>query len=69
MARIKQSMKVLDWLRTHGELTTREAVTELNVMSVAKRIEDLRKEGHVIKTEYRTTPTGARYGVYKLITE
>lgn len=62
-----QRDRILDYLRKHGELTTREAVTVLNIMSAPKRIEELRKSGVAISTTYRTTPSGARYGVYKLI--
>ena len=61
-----QAALVLDWLKRYGEITTREAVTELNIMSLAKRIEELRKRGHIIETEYRKSPSGARYGVYSL---
>ena len=66
--RQKQTERVLHWLETRGELTTREAVTELNIMSLPKRIEELRREGCAIKTEYRKSPNGARYGVYTLMT-
>lgn len=68
MARNKrtQAALVLDWLNKYGEITTREAVTELNIMALAKRIEELRKRGHIINTEYRKSPSGARYGVYSL---
>ena len=59
MANRTQRDRVLDWLRTHGELTTREAVLELNIMSLPTRIE-------VIRMEYRTSSNGARYGVYTL---
>ena len=62
----KQTERVLEWLETRGELTTREAVLELNIMSLPKRIEELRKDGNAIKTEYRTSANGARYGVYML---
>ena len=67
MANKTQRDRVLDWLRTHGELTTREAVLELNIMSLPKRIEELRKSGHAIRTDYRVTANGARYGVYSLV--
>lgn len=68
MASVKtQRDRVLEWLYKHGELTTREAVIELGIMSLPKRIEELRKSGHDIKTDYRTTANGARYGVYSLI--
>lgn len=68
MASVKtQRDRVLEWLYKHGELTTREAVIELGIMSLPKRIEELRKSGHVIKTDYRTSASGARYGVYSLV--
>ena len=62
----KQTAIVLDWLQTNGELTTREAVTELNIMSLPRRIMELRRAGYDITMEYRTSPNGARYGVYSL---
>ena len=67
MKRAKQTDLVLGYLKTFGELTTREAVTELNIMSLPKRIEELRKSGVAIRTEYRTSANGARYGVYSLV--
>lgn len=68
MASVKtQRDRVLEWLYKHGELTTREAVIELGIMSLPKRIEELRNSGHAIKTDYRVTASGARYGVYSLI--
>lgn len=66
MKRITQMEIVLDYLLTHGELTTREAVIELNIMCLPKRIEELRKAGVAIRTTYRTSANGKRYGVYKL---
>lgn len=61
-----QRDKVLSYLRTHGTLTVREAVTELNIMSVPKRIEELRKAGHPISLKWVLTDNGSRYGVYTL---
>lgn len=61
-----QRDKILSYLRTNGTLTVREAITELNIMSAPKRIEELRKEGYVIPLEWRQTATGSRYGVYRL---
>lgn len=66
MANKTQRDRVLEWLRTNGELTTREAVAELNVMSLTKRISELRRDGIVIRTEWRKSSTGAKYGVYSL---
>jgi predicted ArsR family transcriptional regulator len=61
-----QRDKVLSWLKRNGSLTVRDAVTELNVMSVPKRIEELRKMGYPITLEWKQTETGSRYGVYRL---
>lgn len=61
-----QKRRVLDWLKTHGTLTVREAVTELGIMSVPKRVEELRKAGYPIGLYWATSSTGARYGVYIL---
>lgn len=62
-----QTDAVLSWLRTKGELTSRDAFIELNIVCLPRRIKDLRNEGHRIKTEYRVSETGKRYGVYSLI--
>ena len=66
MKRAKQTDVVLGYLKTVGELTTREAVIELNIMCLPKRIEELRKSGVAIRTDYRTSANGKRYGVYSL---
>ena len=65
-SKMKQTAVVLDWLQRNGELTNREAVVELNILSLPKRIEELRKSGHKIVTTYRKSTTGAKYGVYTL---
>ena len=67
MKKITQCDKVLEWLLFKGELTTREAVTELNIMSLAKRVEELRKAGHRIGLYYKRSTNGAKYGVYYLV--
>lgn len=67
--KVTQRQRVLDALTKRGELTTREAVTEMNIMSLPKRVEELRKTGYPITLEWRTSQSGARYGVYKLIQE
>lgn len=61
-----QRDEVLRWLIRNGELTTREAVTELNIMSLPRRIMELRRAGVNIDMTYRTSPNGSRYGVYTL---
>lgn len=64
--KVTQRAAVLNWLQSHNELTVREAVMDLGIMSLPKRIEELRKAGHTITTTYRKTKSGARYGVYQL---
>ena len=66
MAKITQKDTVLNWLMTRGELTTREAVLELNILCLPKRISELRREGYPISIKYRTTQSGKKYGVYRL---
>lgn len=65
--RLSQNDRVLIWLRSRGELTTRQAVMELDIMCLPKRISELREQGHVIDMTYRTSLNGARFGVYTLI--
>ena len=65
--KINQRARVLNWLQTHDGLTVREAVTELNIMSLPRRIMELRRAGNKITMTYRTTPNGTKYGVYTLV--
>ena len=69
MKKTTQCDKVLAWLLFKGELTTREAVTELNIMALQRRIKDLRDKGHNIVMRYEKTPSGNKYGVYTLVRE
>jgi len=66
MKRISQNEKVLSWLKVYGELTTIQAVEELHILSLPRRIKDLRQAGHDIQMNYRTSLNGMRYGVYTL---
>ena len=68
MARNKTTQRdeVLRWLIRNGELTTRDAVMYLNIMSLPRRIMELRRSGIQIDMTYRTSASGARYGVYTL---
>ncbi len=66
MNKIKQTELVLSYLREHGELTTIKAVEELHILSLPRRIMELRRAGHNIVLTYRTSPNGRRYGVYAL---
>lgn len=64
--KMTQRQRVLERLRNRGTLTTMEAVTEMGIMSLPKRIEELRKAGYPISMKWEQTPAGARYGIYML---
>ena len=64
-----QKAEILSWLRTRGGLTVREAMLELNINSAPKRIQELKQDGYKIRTDYKTAPSGKRYGVYTLVEE
>ncbi len=67
MEKVKQTEIVLSYLKVYGELTTMQAVEELHVLSLPRRIMELRRAGHNIVMEYRyNEKTGKRYGVYSL---
>lgn len=60
--------KVLDYLYSHSGLTTRQSVTELNIMNVQDVIMRLRRFGYPIEKEWKTTPNKKRFAIYKLNT-
>ena len=45
-----QCEKILKYIEDHGSITARQAY-KLGIMRLASRISDLRREGHLIKTE------------------
>lgn len=61
-----QCSVVLDWLKNRGELTNRQAVTELNILALPRRVMELRDAGYNIDMTYRVSKNGSRYGVYTL---
>ena len=61
-----QEDRVLQYLRDHGGITTMEAVRELCIMNPQQRILKLREMGYNIVTEWKVSPAGARYGIYRL---
>ena len=67
MKKENQKDKVLKWLNRYGEITTMEGFIDLGITCLPRRIKDLRHDGYEIKTEYRKTSAGTRYGVYTLI--
>ena len=69
MTKQTQRDSVLKWLETRGTLTTREAVTELGIMALPRRIFELKAEGYPIVKTWEKTANGNRYGVYRLLRE
>ena len=67
----KQTEKILDYMRTHGSITPLEAMIELNCMRLASRISDLKKEGHVIRSEMssytRSDGTKSHFKKYSVV--
>lgn len=61
-----QCSVVLDWLKNRGELTNRQAVMELNILALPRRVMELRDAGYNIDMTYRVSKNGSRYGVYTL---
>ena len=62
----KQTDLVLGYLKAFGSLTTIQAVEELHIMALARRVMELRRAGYQIDMEYKTSENGNRYGVYTL---
>lgn len=55
-----QNSLVLDWMREHGSITSRDAVMELGIQRLAARIHELRASG--IDIRGRTESGVNRYG-------
>ena len=64
--RTTQRDKLLSYLKQNGSITVRDAIFDLNINSPAKRIQELREMGYVIKTDWIVTDKRTRYGVYRL---
>lgn len=64
-----QCDKVLEYMKSHGEITQREAFF-MGIQRLASRICDLRKSGIVIESELRTVrnhdKTTSNIAVYRL---
>ena len=66
-----QCMRILDYMRQFGSISTLEAFNDLGVARLASRIHDLKGQGYNITSETKTSKN--RYGentsfkVYKLV--
>lgn len=50
-AKPTQAERILDYMGEFGGITQIEALRDLGCMRLASRISDLRKQGHIIKSE------------------
>ncbi|MDL2294071.1 helix-turn-helix domain-containing protein [Ruminococcaceae bacterium OttesenSCG-928-D13] len=57
---MSQRERVLEYMQMHGGVTSLEAFTNLGIVSLPRRICDLRQQGHNIKVERVTSRN--RYG-------
>lgn len=64
-----QRAAILAWLSAGKTITPLEAqaVPEINSIRLAARIEELRKQGHLIVTEMVELPSGKRVGQCRLL--
>lgn len=61
-----QKDKILNYLKTHNNITPLQALLELGIYRLSARILDLRKEGKIIKTDL-IKKGQKRYASYSLI--
>ena len=70
---MSQKARILNYMKLHGSITTRESVIELGIMCPWKRFEELRRDGERITSTWETGQN--RYGEecrfkrYYLVTE
>ena len=62
-----QKEKILNYLSKSGTITVKEAMIELGIASLTKRISELRKDGEFIEKRIKIHPvTGQQYASYRL---
>ena len=60
-----QAIKLLQHLKSNKNITQRSALIDLGIMSLGKRISDLRQAGYKITTDMlKNKFTGQRFGRY-----
>lgn len=64
--RNSQTDKILAFMQNGGAITAALAVEMFNCYRLAARIADIRQRGFIVMTQYRKTPSGARYAVYSM---
>ena len=57
---MKQTERILQYMRDFGSITQLEAMQDIGCMRLAARIADLKRDGHAIRREMETSKN--RYG-------
>ena len=64
--KLSQNMRILEYIKRHGGITSLEASDVLRITRLSARICDLRRMGYPIAIKYKLSDDGARYGYYYL---
>ena len=68
---MKQTDRILKYMRDFGSITQLEAIRDLGCMRLAARIDDLKRDGHAIRREMETSKNrygeNIRYARYRLV--
>lgn len=62
-----QKERILDYLKTHKEITGLDCALILRIVEYRHPIMELRREGYNITGEWKSTENGTRYVLYKLV--
>lgn len=62
-----QTMRVLEFMQDHDGITSWEAFESLNILSLPRRIKDLREQGYNIEMTWQRRPNGEKFGLYRLV--
>lgn len=65
---MSQKQQVLDYLRSHDEVTPQDALRDLGIFRLAARVHELRREGYAISMR-ESAEKGERYAIYSLVRE
>jgi len=68
MSKLSAKQKIVNYLSKNENygLTVSQARAKFGIQNVSARIEELRKEGHVIYTNTKTRADGTRFHLYRM---
>lgn len=62
-----QNQAVLEYMQTHDGITSWEAFENFSIISLPRRIKDLKERGHSIEMTWQRRPNGEKFGLYRLV--